>query len=145
VVRNDNSGPHTPEEIAKIYADLKSRFPQGQIEACGLTEFANAVAPHRTALPVVTEEIGDSWIHGIASDPLKVARYREVARLRQAWIAQGKFRMGDAVDVQLLRHVLLEAEHTWGPLHSAGSDSDAGHEELQGGGVQLGGEAQGSV
>jgi hypothetical protein len=114
VVRNDNSGPHTPQEIAKIYADLKERFPQAQIEACGLTEFANAVAPHRSALPVVTKEIGDSWIHGIASDPLKVARYREVVRLRQAWIAQGKFRMGDAVDVQLLRHVLLEAEHTWG-------------------------------
>ena len=25
VVRDDNSGPHTPQEIAKIYADLKER------------------------------------------------------------------------------------------------------------------------
>ncbi len=61
-----------------------------------------------------TGEIGDTWIHGVASDPLKVARYREVARLRQNWIAQGKFAVGDATDVALLRHLLLEVEHTWG-------------------------------
>jgi hypothetical protein len=114
VVRDDNSGPHLPKEIADIYADLSRRFPQAQIEACGLTEIANAVTPHRGALPVITGEIGDSWIHGIASDPLKVARYREVGRLRQAWIRQGAFLVGDATDLALLRHLLLEPEHTWG-------------------------------
>ena len=61
-----------------------------------------------------TEEIGDTWIHGVSSDPLKLARYREVSRLRQAWLAQGSFAVGDATDVALLRHLLLEVEHTWG-------------------------------
>jgi hypothetical protein len=75
---------------------------------------ANAIAPYSAKLPVVTEEIGDTWIHGCGSDPLKVARYREVARLRESWIAKGAFQVGDATDLQLLRHVLLEAEHTWG-------------------------------
>lgn len=114
VVRGDNSGPHKPEEIAKIYSDLQSRFPSAEITAASLTAIANATAPYRNHLPVVTDEIGDTWIYGIASDPLKVARYREVARLRQSWIAQGKLRVGDATDLALLRHVLLEAEHTWG-------------------------------
>jgi hypothetical protein len=63
---------------------------------------------------VVTQEIGDTWIHGVGSDPLKVARYREVARLREQWIAGGKFKVGDATDVALLRRLLLEIEHTWG-------------------------------
>jgi hypothetical protein len=62
----------------------------------------------------VTQEIGDTWIYGCASDPLKVARYREISRLREAWIARGAFQLGDATDVALLRHVLLEPEHTWG-------------------------------
>ena len=62
----------------------------------------------------VTSEIGDTWIHGVASDPLKLARYREIARLRQDWLTQGKFAVGDATDVALLRHLLLEVEHTWG-------------------------------
>jgi hypothetical protein len=113
-VRGDNSGPHTPAEIAAIYADLAHRFPNAEISAASLTEIANAADPHRGSLPVITQEIGDTWIHGIASDPLKVARYREVARLRKKWIAQGKFQVADSTDLALLRHVLLEAEHTWG-------------------------------
>lgn len=114
VVRDDNSGPHTTEEIDKIYADLKQRFPSAQVTACNLSVIANALKPHHDKLPVVTQEIGDTWIYGIASDPLKVARYREAARLRQRWLADGRFRLGDAVDVALLRRMLLETEHTWG-------------------------------
>ncbi len=113
-VRGDNSGPHPADEVEDIYDDLHSQFPNAEIVATNLTEIANAVEPYRVNFPVVTEEIGDTWIHGIASDPLKVARYREVARLRQSWIAQGKFQAGDSTDITLLRRVLLEAEHTWG-------------------------------
>jgi hypothetical protein len=114
VVRDDNSGPHKPGEIVKIYADLNRQFPNAQIIATNLTEIANATEPYRDNLPVVKQEIGDTWIYGVASDPLKLARYREVARLRRDWIAQDKFRVGDATDVALLRHVLLQTEHTWG-------------------------------
>jgi len=114
VVRGDNSGPHTPAEIRKTYALLKLQYPNAQIKATNLTEIANAVWPHRSNLPVLTQEIGDTWIYGVASDPLKVARYREVARLRQKWIGQNRFRVGDATDVALLRGLLLEPEHTWG-------------------------------
>jgi len=114
VVRDDNSGPHTLEEIHQTYSDLGGRFPNARIVPTSLTEIANAVEPHQASLPVLTNEIGDTWIHGVASDPLKLARYREVARLRQDWLAQRKFAVGDATDVALLRHLLLEVEHTWG-------------------------------
>ncbi|MFZ0338403.1 MAG: DUF5054 domain-containing protein [Terracidiphilus sp.] len=113
-VRGDNSGPHTLEEIDRIHAQVAARFPQAEIVATNLSEMANALAPYRDKLPVVTEEIGDTWIYGCASDPLKVARFREIARLREAWIAKGALQVGDATDLQLLRHVLLEPEHTWG-------------------------------
>lgn len=114
VVKDDNAGPHTPEEIAKIVADLKKRFPGAEITPTSLTKIAEAVAPHAQSLPVVTQEVGDTWIHGIASDPLKVSRYREVCRLRQKWIQQGEFHIGDEADLKLLRYLLLEVEHTWG-------------------------------
>jgi hypothetical protein len=113
-VRGDNSGPHKPEEIDRIHAELTAQFPNAEIVATNLSEMANALAPYRDKLPVVTEEIGDTWIYGCASDPLKVARFREIARLREAWIAKGALEVGDATDLELLRHVLLEAEHTWG-------------------------------
>jgi len=34
-------------------------------------------------LPVVTAEVGDTWIYGVPSDPLKMAQNREIQR---AWI-----------------------------------------------------------
>lgn len=113
-VRDDNSGPHTPEEIRNIYAGLRRQFPNANIAAANLTEIANAVEPFRSNLPVVAQEIGDTWIYGAASDPVKVARYREVVRLRRGWIASGQLKAGDPTDVALLRRFALAAEHTWG-------------------------------
>jgi hypothetical protein len=97
-----------------MHSQLAAQFPNAEIVACNLSDMAKAIAPHRDALPVVTQEIGDTWIYGVASDPLKVARYREVARLREHWISAGKLALGDATDIALLRRLLLEPEHTWG-------------------------------
>lgn len=113
-VRGDNSGPHTPAEIESIYANLKKRFPNAEITACGMGDIATAAEPYRDHLPIITQEIGDTWIYGVPSDPIKVARYREVSRLRQAWIERGEFQCGDKTDLALLSDLLLEAEHTWG-------------------------------
>jgi Domain of unknown function (DUF5054) len=114
VMRDDNTGPHTIEEIAATYAGLRKQFPNAGIAASNLAEMADEIQPHASSLPTFTGEIGDTWIHGIGSDPLKVARYRRLCALRNMWIANGKFRVGDATDVKLLRNLLLEAEHTWG-------------------------------
>jgi hypothetical protein len=113
-MRGDNQGPHSVEEITKIYADLRKQFPQAQVTAANLSEIAAALEPYRSQLPVVTQEIGDTWIYGVPSDPIKVARYREVSRLRKEWLDQGKFRVGDSLDCAMLRRLALCAEHTWG-------------------------------
>jgi hypothetical protein len=112
--RGDNSGPHTIEEIHGIYSGLRKQFPNAQVSAANLTDIANAVEPYRLRLPVVTQEMGDTWISGVPSDPLKVARYMEVARLRKQWIESAKFQVGDDTDRALLSCMLLEVEHTWG-------------------------------
>jgi Domain of unknown function (DUF5054) len=114
VVRDDNAGPHTPEEIQKTHAVLQARFPNAEIVPTNLSTVANEIAPHVNALPAVAQEIGDTWIHGVGSDPLKVARYREVCRMRRQWIREGNWQVGSDADVQLLRNLLLEVEHTWG-------------------------------
>jgi hypothetical protein len=113
-VADDNRGPHSAEEIDGIYSRLRKQFPAATVTASDLTGIADAVAPYRGQLPVVTQEIGDTWIYGVPSDPLKVARYRELARLRGEWIAAGNFRPGDGSDLAFLRSFLLEVEHTWG-------------------------------
>ena len=89
-MRDDNSGPHTPDEIAAIYKKLRASYPNAKIIPSTLTDIAVAIAPFRAQLPVFTQEIGDTWIHGVPSDPVKVSRYREVARFRQELIDEGK-------------------------------------------------------
>ena len=113
-MRGDNDGPHSQDEIRAIYARLRQQFPGATISAASLSDVAAALAPVRDKLPVVTDEIGDTWIYGIPSDPPKVARYREAARLRQEWIAQNKLEVGGEVDRALLRRMTLSVEHTWG-------------------------------
>jgi Domain of unknown function (DUF5054) len=113
-VRDDNSGPHSIEEIRAIYSGLRKRFPNAKVTAANLTDIANGVEPYRERLPVMTQEIGDTWIYGAGSDPLKVARYREVARLRSEWIASRKLEVGGEADRAFLSRFLLEVEHTWG-------------------------------
>ncbi len=54
---------------------------------------------------------------GSTASPATRSRLRGIAKwpgLRQGWLAQRKFAVGDATDVALLRHLLLEVEHTWG-------------------------------
>jgi hypothetical protein len=113
-VRDDNSGPHTMAEVRKIYADLRTQFPNAEVSAANLTEIANAVQPFEAQLPVFTQEIGDTWIHGIPSDPIKLARYRELLRLRAEWVRSGVINPGDQQDLAFLQRFALAAEHTWG-------------------------------
>ena len=113
-MRDDNAGPHTQDEIRTIYTRLRQQFPGATVTAATLNDVAAALAPARDKLPVVTDEIGDTWIYGIPSDPLKVARYREAARMRQEWIAQKKLEIGGDIDRALLRRMALSVEHTWG-------------------------------
>jgi hypothetical protein len=113
-MRGDNAGPHTQDEIRAIYTRLRQQFPSASVTAATLNDVAAALAPARDRLPVVTGEIGDTWIYGIPSDPPKVARYREAARMRQEWIAQKKLEIGGSIDCALLRRIALSVEHTWG-------------------------------
>ena len=123
-VRDDNSGPHTFEEIQKIYADLRAQFPGAAVRAASLSDIAEAILPFRGQLPVLTQEIGDTWIHGVASDPTKLARYRELLRLRAEWVKRGAIFPGDEQDLGFLQKFSLAVEHTCGTDTMTWLDND---------------------
>jgi hypothetical protein len=110
----DNLGPQNPDEIDKVYEGLRRKFPNARVEAGRLDQVARKVWRDRDQLPVVTSEIGDTWIHGTGTDPLKVSRFRELSRLRSKWLERGVFKAGDDRDLALGEKLLLVAEHTWG-------------------------------
>lgn len=58
------------------------------MKASTFEAFLEAVIPYKSKLPVVLNEIGDTWIMGIASDPRKMADYRVIARgMKQCFLS----------------------------------------------------------
>ncbi|AHF89053.1 glycosyhydrolase [Opitutaceae bacterium TAV5] len=110
----DNLGPQNPGEIEKVHERLRHEFPGASIVPGGLGDISAHVWKHRDKFPVIESEIGDTWVHGIGTDPGKTARYRELNRLRERWTANGRLKEGSAIDLRLAESLLLTAEHTWG-------------------------------
>ena len=114
IVRGDNSGPHNIDEIKASYTWLHQAFPGAQVVPTSLNTIATALEPLRSGLPLVTRDMGDTWIYGVASDPGKVARYRELCRLRRQWLDANRIKPGDPVDFEFSRKLILAPEHNWG-------------------------------
>lgn len=110
---NDNLGPPSAEAITREETWLRARFQPGMIRSGSIDDFAQELIGHVPFLPVLKEEIGDTWIHGAASDPQKLADY---AALRRVVEPEAEH----FLDLPLedigawLEPLLLLPEHTWG-------------------------------
>jgi len=111
---SDNLGPQTPDQVLDVYREKRALFPGANVFASTLNAFAENLELVRQTLPVITDEIGDTWIHGVGSDPIKVSRYRELLRLRNEWLESKKTNYTDEKFFNFNRHLVLVPEHTWG-------------------------------
>lgn len=111
---NDNVGPQTTDEVLAIFRDMRRRFPNARVFASTLDAYAAKLRAIKSRLPIITAEIGDTWIHGVGSDPGKIAQYRELSRLRRAWLESGKIAPDDPHMTAFSRALIMIPEHTWG-------------------------------
>ena len=114
VFTGDNHGPQSQPEISKIYNILEKRFPNAEIQASDFNRIAEDLLKFKDQLPIVTSEIGDSWIHGVGSDPLRIAQFREMARFRDDLLTSGQLIAGSPEDMSFSMPLCMIAEHTWG-------------------------------
>jgi hypothetical protein len=122
----DNVGPQTAEQVRAEFAALRRRFPATRVIASTLDAFAERLLEFAPQLPAVTGEIGDTWIHGVGTDPKKVAAFRELSRLRRRWLAEGRVRPDNPHLDAFSRALIMVPEHTWGmdvKLHLADYES----------------------
>ncbi|MGR3766013.1 DUF5054 domain-containing protein [Rossellomorea sp. NS-SX7] len=110
----DNCGPPSIEEIKHEFHQLGKKFPNAVIKASTMDDFAVKLRAVKHRLPVVYEEIGDTWIHGAGTDPRKISHYRELLRLRDKWLDQGRLVETSEEYKGFLDALLLIPEHTWG-------------------------------
>jgi hypothetical protein len=111
---NDNHGPHSLAQIKSIYKELHEKYPNAEVVTSTLNDVAYETLKIESTLPVITKELGDTWIHGVGSDPALVSDFRALSRLRLKWINEGKFAFGDEQDLSFGLPLLMVAEHTWG-------------------------------
>lgn len=97
----DNHGPQGGEALEEFYREVQERYPDAHIQAGTLDDFCRRI--RHAELPEVRAEIGDSWIHGVGTDPTKTRAFR--AFLRKA---------GDISAMPLDDNLLVVPEHTWG-------------------------------
>lgn len=102
----DNMGPQSAAEIFAVYDKLYAAYPGAEVRAADLNDVADAVAKVSDLLPVVDWEMGDTWIHGIGTDPQKTSQYRALLRLAADWPTEVREKAYDSL--------LLVPEHTWG-------------------------------
>lgn len=110
----DNSGPPSPESVAAEMERLREKYPGAEIAAGTMDEFASVVLEHLEELPVVTEELGDTWIHGVATDPYKTAAYYELLRLRDECGREEPAAVDSPAWREFCSGLLMVCEHSWG-------------------------------
>ena len=113
-IRGDNTGPPSEREVFENYAKLHELFPQANVVASDYEEFVRHLKDYKHLLPVYTEEIGDTWIHGTASDPPKTAQFRTIQRARTQCMYDGQCKLSDNRFYNFSRLLLKYGEHTWG-------------------------------
>jgi hypothetical protein len=107
---SDNIGPQSIAQTAETYRALRHQEPHATIRAATLDDYGQLLWAKRECFPVVELELGDSWIHGGASDPQKTARFLALQRLYGRFAAEGLTPNRRAFGQRLT----MAAEHTCG-------------------------------
>lgn len=110
----DNHGPHSSEQVKTIYSDLHKRYPNAQLIASSFNEIAQELLSMQDELPVVTSEIGDSWIYGYGSAPIRMAKFRALSKLYSNWLREKKIDKNSDEALNFVLELGLIAEHTQG-------------------------------
>jgi hypothetical protein len=105
---NDNIGPQSVGQTVEALRHIGHAYPDAEIRASTLDAFGGEMWARREQFPIVEHEIGDSWIHGAATDPHKLARFRALQRVYDGFDAQTPERLSFG------RGLCMVAEHTWG-------------------------------
>jgi len=122
IMRGDNAGPPTPEEVQKMLDQIHDKLPHVKIVIGTLSDFADRIMKEDLSkLQVIHSDMTDTWIHGVMVDPPNVSLSKRtpcdlfVADYLHTLLSKGNSDLN--FKNQLSRSYeqsLLFYEHTWG-------------------------------
>jgi len=107
---SDNIGPQSAPQTQEARREIRAHNPGALLRAATLDEYGALLWARREEFPVIDIELGDSWIHGSASDPTKTARFLALQRLYDGFEAEGL----TPERLAFGRGLTMVAEHTCG-------------------------------
>jgi len=110
----DNRGAPSPQKVSEHLDAIRKEFPGYTVVAGTMDDYAEALWEKRDKLPVIDDEIGDTWIHGSATDPYKAGALRTLINLKEKWILDGSLIKNTEEYNGICEGVLCLAEHTCG-------------------------------
>lgn len=122
----DNHGAPSPQKVLDKFSRIQEQYPDYEITAGTMDDFAEIIWEVREKLPVFEGEMGDSWIHGSATDPYKSASLRTLINLKNEWLKNGSLDRNSAEYKNFVDGLLCIAEHTCG-MDTKTYFSDYGH------------------
>ncbi len=122
----DNHGAPAPQKVLNKISNIQSEYPNYEVVAGTIDDFAEVIWEVRESLPVFTGEMGDSWIHGSATDPYKSASLRTLIQLKNEWLENGSLNRDSNEYKNFVDALLCVSEHTCG-MDSKTYFSDYGH------------------
>lgn len=122
----DNHGAPSPEKVLSHFEDIQKEYPDYEITAGTIDDFADVIWEVREKLPLFEGEMGDSWIHGAGTDPFKSACLRTFMKLKEKWLSDGSMKHTSDEYRNFSDALLCIAEHTCG-MDSKIYFSDYGH------------------
>lgn len=119
-VQDDNEGPPTEAQLRHYFNQTRLMFPNAtSISSTTHESFFDELAKVKHLLPVVTKEIGDTWVDTPPSDPLLAAQFRALMRARKRCVAlmPAACNGSDTTSAfyNFSRFLIKNVEHDWGP------------------------------
>ena len=110
----DNRGAPSPQRVLEHLDDIRKEFPGYKVVAGTMDDYAEAIWKVRYKLPVIENEIGDTWIHGSTTDPYKAGALRTLISLKEKWLVNGSLVKNTDEYYRICEGILCLAEHTCG-------------------------------
>lgn len=121
---NDNSGPQTADIITDLVRKAKLTCPEAEILCGTMDDFCLELERcDLSDIPVITDDLADTWIHGVGSYPKEVSALRQNRRrARELHRYYAEQILKDSASIpewerkwdQYYEQTALFEEHTWG-------------------------------
>lgn len=78
---HENTGAPTPEDVAAVLAEARTKAPGAKVRIGQLEDFYDTLMKENPSLPVVRGDMPDTWIHGYMSMPRDVKTNKSMQRV----------------------------------------------------------------